>query len=229
MKEEKWPWIQDPKAWADLLWRSIGLVSFNIGLVQPMALFVLTWSKGYKALNSFQDSELPLVWTLTWQLLFCFYIEDIGFGSTHRLFHQPFFYKHIHKVHHTYTQAVGISGTYTHPVEFIIGNMLPVGLPAILLGQRMHMVTFMLWTGLRIFSTTNNHCGYDFPWIPYELLPFKGTPSYHDFHHSGGAFSGNYSGQTNVLDSIWGTNTTYLRQYLNKERAKYDSKKEKFT
>lgn len=182
----------------------------------------------FKELQSFQIEDIPSLFTLSWQLLFCFYVEDIGFSLAHRLFHEyPILYKNIHKVHHLYTQAVGISATYTHPIEFVIGNMIPVGIPAIILGRRMHLVTFLMWTSLRILATTNNHSGYDFPWIPWELLPFKGTPSYHDYHHSGGDFSGNYSGQSNILDSIWGTNKKYLREYLNEQREIHHGKSSK--
>jgi len=201
-----------------LLWKSIALVSTNIVLIQPIALYLFILLKNYQPSQTFAIEDIPTASTLFWQLLFCFYIEDFGFSTAHRLFHQPFFYKHVHKVHHTYTQAVGVSGTYTHPVEFIVGNMLPVALPTIILGKRMHMVTFIFWTSFRILSTTNNHCGYDFPWIPWEVLPFKGTPSYHDYHHSGGDFAGNFSGQTNVCDSMWGTNKKYLREFLNTHR-----------
>ena len=58
----------------------------------------------------------------------------------------------------------------------------------------MHFFTFLVFVVLRIVATTNGHSGYDFPWIAWDMMPFRGTPSYHDFHHSGGDFSGNYSG-----------------------------------
>jgi sterol desaturase/sphingolipid hydroxylase (fatty acid hydroxylase superfamily) len=27
-------------------------------------------------------------------------------------------------------------------------------------------------------------CGYEFPWSPYRLLPFSGSSTAHDYHHS---------------------------------------------
>ena len=139
------------------------------------------------------------------------YLEDIGFSIAHRLLHSQFLYKNVHKVHHTYNQVIGIAGGFAHPAEFIIGNMIPAILPIILLDYRVHMVTVFTWPILRIAASTHNHSGYDFPWVPWDLMPMRAAASYHDFHHSGGDFSGNFSGQTTVLDTIWGTNQKYFK------------------
>jgi sterol desaturase/sphingolipid hydroxylase (fatty acid hydroxylase superfamily) len=89
--------------------------------------------------------------------------------------------------------------------------MLPAGIPTMLLGRRQHFTTFLAITILRVIGTTSGHSGYDFPWVPWDILPFKNTPTYHDFHHSGGDFAGNYSGQSWIIDTIWGTNKKYFR------------------
>ena len=146
------------------------------------------------------------------------YIEDIGFSIAHRILHSKFLYKHVHKVHHTYSQTIGIAGGYAHPVEFIFGNMIPAIIPVILLGSRIHILTVFTWPILRIAASTNNHSGYDFPWVPWDLLPFRATPDYHEFHHSGGDFGGNYSGQTTILDTIWGTNQKYYKTLKESEK-----------
>ena len=148
------------------------------------------------------------------------YIEDIGFSIAHRILHTPYLYKQVHKVHHTYTQAVGISATYTHPIEFFFGNMIPSILPIAILGPRVHMVSVYTWAILRVAATTNAHSGYDFPWVPWDLMPMRGTPTYHDFHHSGGDFSGNFSGQTTVMDTIWGTNLKYFAKNKDPNKLK---------
>lgn len=108
-----------------------------------------------------------------------------------------------------YTHTVSIAATYSHPVEYFFGSMLPGALPTLLLWDKIHLATVWLWVFVRIGGTTANHSGYDLPWYPLELLPMRTSPSYHDFHHSGGDFSGNYSGSTSVLDTIWGTNERY--------------------
>ena len=137
------------------------------------------------------------------------YVEDIGFSIAHRILHQPFLYKHVHKVHHTFTQTVSIAGSHTHPIEFLFGNMIPAALPVLMLGSRMHLVTGLAWSAVRVAESSNHHSGYNFPWIPWDLTPMRNTPAYHDYHHSGGDFTGNYSGQTTILDTIWGKNKKY--------------------
>ena len=125
--------------------------------------------------------------------------------------HKPFLYKHIHKLHHKYTQAVGICATFAHPIEYAFGNMIPVGIPCLLLGSRMHFYTYLVWVVYRIVATTSGHSGYDLPGLPWDIMILRGSSTYHDFHHSNGDFCGNYSGQTTIYDTLWGTNNKYYK------------------
>ena len=83
---------------------------------------------------------------------------------------------------------------YVHPVEFVLSGMIPALLPVVILDNRIHIVTIYTWLFLRFASAINTHSGYYFPWVPWDLMFMRGTSDYHDFHHSGGDFSGNYSG-----------------------------------
>ena len=89
----------------------------------------------------------------------------------------------------------------------------------------MHIYTFLVWTVYRIVSTTHGHSGYDFPWMPWDMLPMKSSSIYHDFHHSGGDFSGNFCGQMTIWDTIWGTNKVYYKQYVAQMEEKLFGKK----
>lgn len=57
-------------------------------------------------------------------VMFLLYMEDIFFFLTHRLFHLPFFYKHIHKQHHEYDTTFSFVSEYANPVEYFIGNLV---------------------------------------------------------------------------------------------------------
>ena len=35
---------------------------------------------------------------------------------------------------------------------------------------------------MRVMETVDGHCGYEFSWSPYRLLPFSGSSEYHNFH-----------------------------------------------
>jgi sterol desaturase/sphingolipid hydroxylase (fatty acid hydroxylase superfamily) len=213
-KDEKWPWLENPKEWANLLRKTFFLVLINSLIVFPAMIYILAFMNGFTVRHPFEIDKLPTKWTLIWQIFFCFVMEDIGFSVSHRLLHTPLFYRHIHKIHHQYTKAVAISANYTHPVEFALGNMLPVGLPCIILGRHMHFYTFLLWAALRVVNTTFSHSGYDFPFLlPWDLFPLRNTPAYHDYHHAGGDFQGNYASVMTICDTLWGTNKKYFREY----------------
>ncbi len=65
-----------------------------------------------------------------------------------------------------------------------------------------------------MLDTSLGHSGYAFPWFAlFDLVPFRGTSSIHEYHHSGGAFYGNFSGMTTICDTIWGTNARYWKEF----------------
>ena len=68
---------------------------------------------------------------------------------------------------------MALSAIYAHPIEFMCGNLAPIGLGAILIYA--HVVTVWFWYFFMVSFTINEHCGYD--------LPFFGTDDMHDFHH----------------------------------------------
>ncbi len=150
---------------------------------------------------------MPTPLTLLLTITFCMLCEDLGFHLYHRLGHTPFFYRHIHKVHHTYTTTVGIAGEYFHPVDFILGAIIPGALGSLILGKRMHFVTLMVWTMFRMGEAVDGHSGYEFPWTPFRLIPFATSSAYHNFHHTNNI--GNYSSFFTVWDSLFGDNQAY--------------------
>ena len=94
------------------------------------------------------------------------------FFWVHKLLHTKYLYGHIHKLHHQYRVPVSIASEYTHPFEFLLGNVLAMAAPMLILGEKVHMYTFVLWALVRIGEGIDGHCGYDFPWSPYCVLPW---------------------------------------------------------
>lgn len=35
-----------------------------------------------------------------------------------------------------------------------------------------HLLTVWVWLAIRIVETVEDHCGYDLPWNPTNLIPF---------------------------------------------------------
>lgn len=136
-------------------------------------------------------------------------MEDVVYGSMHRMLHIPFLYKHIHKVHHTWTTAVSICALYCHPIEHVLGNMVPLTIPALILGKRLHFTTLVWITSRRVIGATIAHSGYNFPYEPAEMFPFKTFAAYHDFHH-GNNINNNMGSGTILTDFVMGVNKDYF-------------------
>ena len=123
---------------------------------------------------------------------------------------------------------VGISAEYSHPLEFIFGVLVPSGLGSMILGEKMHFATFLLWVFVRIGESLDGHSGYEFSWSPYRLIPFSTSASYHNFHHSHNV--GNFSSFFSLWDTIFGCNKAYYQFYERVREAKerHDRRKEEF-
>ncbi|CAK7245647.1 MAG: hypothetical protein STHCBS139747_007231 [Sporothrix thermara] len=118
--------------------------------------------------------------------------REILFYYSHRLLHQPRFYRTIHKTHHKFVAPVALAAQYAHPIEHVVANMLPVGLPPMLLHA--HILTYWLFMTVMLVGTATVHSGYDF---------FDGAAKMHDLHHE--KFNLNY-GSVGLMDWLHGTN-----------------------
>jgi len=145
-------------------------------------------------------------------------LEDTIFYWCHRTIHHPKIYPYIHKKHHEFYNTVAIAAKYAHPLEFIFGNAIPAFSGPLILGDKCHLATFYLWYIIRVAETYDGHCGYEFSWSPFRLIPFSGSSEYHNFHHH--ANIGNYSSFFSYWDTMNGTNKVYFKfKAMNEKKA----------
>eukprot|EP00331_Platyophrya_macrostoma_P013934 CAMPEP_0176428472 /NCGR_PEP_ID=MMETSP0127-20121128/13169_1 /TAXON_ID=938130 /ORGANISM="Platyophrya macrostoma, Strain WH" /LENGTH=362 /DNA_ID=CAMNT_0017810159 /DNA_START=17 /DNA_END=1105 /DNA_ORIENTATION=+ len=200
-----WPWESNPKEWKSLLKKSIALFLVNNVIIAPVMVVGDLMVGGIS--QRISPNHLPTCKEIILQLSFCMIVEDFCFYWGHRILHSKALYPHIHKIHHQYNVTVSIANEYSHPFEFLISNLLPSTVGPKLLGKQMHMVTYWMWIIMRVGESVDGHCGYDFSWSPFRLLPLSGSSTYHDFHHS--ANVGNYCSLFTFWDTVFNTNRDY--------------------
>lgn len=211
-----WPWQQGGEAAARL--RSNLLVGgalqlFNIAMTPFLAMgsWDLIRASGFTTSAKSYPSGLSVVGHV-----FAFMVvEDVLFYWAHRLLHHKAIYKYIHKVHHRFYYSVSLAAEATHPVEYILANVVPFSAGPVLLGA--HAVTYYTWFVLRMIETVAHHSGYEFPWLCFSLLPFQGTSVEHDLHHS--VNTGNYASFFTWMDAAFGTAIPEEKGDLQKHKA----------
>jgi sterol desaturase/sphingolipid hydroxylase (fatty acid hydroxylase superfamily) len=137
--------------------------------------------------------------TLVGLLLF----NDLWFYGWHRLLHRPWWFRHVHAVHHKSIDVNPFSSYSFHFFEpFILSAWIvpaalfvPLYLPAL--------------GALQLVGLANNlmsHLGYElFPrWlVRVPVLKWTNTATFHNLHHI--KFNGNYGLHTRVWDRLLGT------------------------
>jgi sterol desaturase/sphingolipid hydroxylase (fatty acid hydroxylase superfamily) len=221
--DKEWPWKSDPKKWNKLIKETFILLFINQVLILPF-LSLIYYIKNICPFRVDYES-LPAPIEVILQTVFFMLCEDFSFYWTHRLLHWDVIYPYIHKIHHKHINTVSIASEYSHPIEFTFGNVLTTNSGPLILGKRVHLLTYLLWIIMRIGETTDGHCGYEFSWSPYRLLPMSGSSEYHNYHHLN--FKGNYGSFFTLWDTLCNTvNTKYL-EFSQKKKNLYMIAKEK--
>ena len=184
-------WLQrlraQPKAqrdWRRLLPRTLALVGFN---VYVLSLPILLWPETAQ-LPDGVFTALPSLWRLWRDVSLIQLTWEAGFFC-HRSLHK-WAYKSIHKIHHQWVAPTAIAAAYSHPLEHLMGNLLPVFVAVAAFHPHYLAIVGFALDG--ILSTLCNHSGYEYP----------AGSSAHDRHHK--FFEGNY-GHLGIFDWLHGT------------------------
>ena len=202
-----WPWQYDPEFKAKVS-HAVKVVLFN-NLVLGVGFSYLGYRLGVVTFRIEQE-ELPSLAVFCCQVVFMVLCEDTMFYHSHRLLHHPSLYPYVHKQHHEFYDVICLSSEYAHPVEYILGNLVPVVLGAILLQGRAHMLSQLVFTILRLIETIESHGGYDFPWAVTRMLPWSVSSRYHNYHHLKNL--GCYGSFFILWDSVYGTNSNFFEE-----------------
>ena len=150
--------------------------------------------------------QAPTLWEFLLGILGCTVVFDFQYYLWHLLHHRvPWLYRTFHAVHHQYSQPFSLVTQHLSGWElFSVGFWATVD-PVLL---RCHCLTAWGFMVFNIYVSTEDHCGYDFPWAMHRLVPFGlwgGAPK-HDAHHQKPAT--NFAPFFSHWDWLGGTNTS---------------------
>ncbi|KAM0256331.1 hypothetical protein ACHAPA_012201 [Fusarium lateritium] len=145
----------------------------NQAIVLSLQLSLAALANRQKQPSPFQiTASLPSAKAFVFDFAICLVAREVLFYYSHRLFHIPYLYRRIHKIHHKFKAPVSFASQYAHPVEHIVANTIPIILPPVLLGT--HILTLWAFVAWQLVETATVHSGYDF---------FGGAAYRHDRHH----------------------------------------------
>ncbi|KAL9601434.1 MAG: hypothetical protein Q9219_002500 [cf. Caloplaca sp. 3 TL-2023] len=157
----------------------------------------------------FSPKELVFAKTMYWVLIPLFQymaamiLADTFQYFTHRAFHvNKWLYKHIHSMHHDIYVPFAYGAFYNHPLETIPidGIGFPICLSLAGLDNRQSAFFGAIWT----FKTVVDHCGYDFPYNPCNIV-CPNSVLFHDLHHQTWGMKYNFSVYGAFWDWMMGT------------------------
>ena len=135
-------------------------IKYKKGL--PLVLFNLT-VVSYPVFCLALSLYKPRPFSITESIIHIIVVKKINrylFYFTHRMFHRIRFLQKFHKVHHDFRYPIGMRAAYTHPIDFIFGNMIPLGIMPFILQVNIYVMVLMIVYG--VFDTiVNEHSNYN--------------------------------------------------------------------
>ena len=125
-------------------------------------------------------------------------IDEVTFFYSHWALHSRLLYASVHKKHHEWKSSVALAASYSHPLEYLLTEGVPIAVSAVAL--RPHLTTLWIYRIIYNVYTLNNHSGYHLPWMP--------SSESHDYHHL--KFNVNF-GSLGYLDKLHRTDLTFKR------------------
>ncbi|KAF9449950.1 sphingosine hydroxylase [Macrolepiota fuliginosa MF-IS2] len=154
-----------------------------------------------------------VAWFMYWwgvpvfQFFLAMFFIDTWQYFLHRLMHvNKFLYKSFHSWHHRLYVPYAFGSLYNHPVEGFLLDTLGAALAEWVTGMttRQAMLLFIVST----FKTVDDHCGYNFPYDPLQMLA-SNNADYHDIHHQAVGIKSNFAQPFFVhWDTLLGTRMT---------------------
>lgn len=166
------------------------------------------------------DAVLWFAYTYCWSALrlgFAICIVDTWQYWLHRTMHMnKTLYRRFHSRHHRLYVPYAYGALYNDPFEGFLLDTVGTGLAAIITGfsPREALVLYTFAT----MKTVDDHCGYRFPYDPFQML-FPNNALYHDIHHQNWGFKSNFSQPFFTFwDSFSNTKYQFVDEYKHQQK-----------
>jgi sterol desaturase/sphingolipid hydroxylase (fatty acid hydroxylase superfamily) len=158
------------------------------------------------------------VWGVGASLVGLVLVNDVWFYGIHRLLHVPFFFRHIHAIHH---KSVDVNPFSSYSFHFLEAFLLSAWFIAAAFVVPLYIPALAV---LQLFGLANNlmsHLGYEvFPkWlVRVPILNLTNTSTFHNLHHI--KMNGNYGLHSRIWDRLLGTEVAgYERAFVARDVA----------
>ncbi|KAI9372601.1 fatty acid hydroxylase superfamily-domain-containing protein [Aspergillus egyptiacus] len=146
---------------------------------------------------AFTSWELTLGSFIYWccipalQFFWAICVVDTWQYFLHRAMHlNRWLYVKFHSRHHRLYVPYAFGALYNHPVEGFLLDTVGAGIGFLTSGMT-HRQSVFFFT-VSTIKTVDDHCGYAFPWDPFQHMTANNA-AYHDIHHQSWGIKTNFS------------------------------------
>jgi Delta7-sterol 5-desaturase len=172
---------------------TLGIGTLSMGVVMMLRA---------RGISRILEGPTPVHITMGWVVAMLVF-NDGWFYGWHRLLHRPWFFRHVHAVHH---KSVDVNPFTSYSFHMFEGLILGAWVMPAAVWLPVPMAALMV---LQVFGLANNvmaHLGYELlpRWIlRVPLLRWTNTATFHSLHHT--RLNGNYGLHTRLWDRLFGT------------------------
>jgi len=154
----------------------------------------------------------PSAFEIVYDALLLTLLMDIAMYASHRFAHHPWFYAHVHALHHRYEHPRPLSLFVLHPLEVLGFGALWLMLICLV---RVSLPAMILFLTLNLLFGMLGHVGVEpLPdgWVKWPFARSVGTSTFHARHHE--RPRSNFGFYTTVWDRLFGTiDSTYAADF----------------
>lgn len=153
------------------------------------------------------------------RLIAAFFVLDTWQYALHRYMHTNMWcYRKFHSVHHRLYVPYAFGALYNSLIEGFLLDTLSAAVAGFVTGMSPRELVFMYT--FSTLKTVDDHCGYEFPWDPLQII-FPNRATYHDIHHQHFGIKTNFSQPFFVhWDTLLGSKYAKTEEYIEANKRK---------